>query len=74
MLWYLKLNQLEFCAEASVGAVEERAKLAAVNIVLHVARVPVIGNIEDGQSDSPFVPLAAEGNGHAFRNQDVECH
>ena len=47
MLWYLELNQLEFCAEASVGAVEECAELAAVNVVLYVARVPVIGNIED---------------------------
>jgi hypothetical protein len=42
-----KLNQLEFRPEASISAVGERAKLSAINIVLHVTRIPMVRNVED---------------------------
>jgi len=42
-----ELNQLEFCPEASVGAVEEGAELAAVDVVLNIARIPVVCDVED---------------------------
>jgi len=42
-----ELNQLEFGPEASVGAVEEGAELAAVDVVLNIARIPVVCDVED---------------------------
>jgi hypothetical protein len=42
-----KLNQLEFCAEASICTVEECAELTAVDVVLDIAGIPMVCNIEN---------------------------
>src|SRR5689334_8950313 len=70
----LVLHKLELQAHAAIGAVIERAELLRVQVVLHVARVPVVRDIEDRQARASFVFLAAKRDRETFRYEHIERH
>src|SRR5690242_16335289 len=70
----LVLHKLELQSHAAVGAVIKGAELLRIQVVLHVARVPVICDVEDRQPRPSFVFLAAKRNRNTFRHQQVERH
>lgn len=66
------LHNLKLRSETPFSAVEERAELTTVDVVLHVAWVPVVCDVEDRQSNTTLVLLPAEGNRHAFSYQHIK--
>src|SRR5689334_21985625 len=70
----LVLHKLKLQSHTSLRAVEERAELLRSEIVLHVARVPVVRDVEDRNARAPLVLLAAKGNGESFRHEQIEGH
>ena len=58
----LKLYELEFGAEAAVRTIVKGSKLLTIDVVLYVAWIPVVGNVEYRQSHSSLVLLSPEGN------------
>ncbi len=69
-----ELHKLKLSSEAPVRTVVKRSKLRAVEVVLHVARVPVVGNIENGNTHPALVLLSAERDLDSFRHQQIERH
>lgn len=65
----LKLYEFEFGAEAAVRTIVKGSKLLAIDVVLYVAWIPVVCNVEYRYPDSSLVLLSAEGNPYAFRYQ-----
>src|SRR5690349_12197487 len=65
----LVLHKLKLQAHAAAGAVIKGAELRSVKVVLHVARVPVVRDVEDRQPRASFVFLAARRNRETFRHQ-----
>ena len=56
----LIFNEFELQSHTAIGTVEERPELTAGDIVLHVAWVPVIGDVKDCESRASFVFLPAK--------------
>ncbi len=63
----LEINKLKLGAESSADAVVERAEVWTRNVVLHVARVEVVGEIKDFEADSDsylFASVSGRDNAH----------
>src|ERR1051326_2526789 len=73
-LYRLVFYKLELQANTAIGTVEERPELAARDIVLHIARVPVICNVEDCKPRTPFVLFAAKLDLQSLHHEHVERH
>jgi len=56
----LEFNELKLGPETAVGTIVERPKLGTREVVLHIARVPVVGDVEDSQAHTPSVLLPAK--------------
>src|SRR5690349_315358 len=69
----LILNEFELQSHAAIGTVEERSKLPAVDVVLHVARVPVIRDVKDGESRASLVLFTAKTDLESFHHEHLEC-
>ncbi len=63
---------LKLHAKRSGNAVIESAQLRAGDVVLHIARVEVIGDVKYLHSDSRRVLFASERHGEAFRHLHIE--
>ena len=50
----LEFDELKLGSEAAVWTIVKRAKLRAREVVLDIARVPVVGDVEDGEAHSSF--------------------
>src|SRR6185369_16544684 len=68
------LHKLKLQSNASIGAVEERAELRGVDIVLHVARVPVVRDVEERHARAAFVFLAAKRNRESLGHEQIQRH
>ncbi len=68
----LIFHKFEFQPHTASGAVVERPELLGRDIVLHVTRIPVIGDVEDRESGPTSVLFAAKRNPESFGNQQVQ--
>ena len=67
-MFLLELHELKLGPETTLGAVIESAELRTIEVVLNVARVPMIGDVEDRYADSTPVFLPAKWNPQPFRD------
>src|SRR3954469_257243 len=67
------LHELKLQPHAHAGTVVEAAKLRARDIVLHVARIEMVGDVEEGNARTAVIFLALERNRQALHDQHVEC-
>src|SRR6266496_797014 len=68
-----ELYELKLRPKAAPGAVVESTKLWAREVVLHITRVPVVGDVEDRQPHSSLVLLLAEGNLQPLGHKQIKC-
>ena len=64
--------KLKLQSHTPIGAIKEGSKLSARQVVLHVARVPVIRDVEDRESRPSFIFLTAKRNVESFRYEQIE--
>src|ERR1041384_1825918 len=70
----LVFNELELQSHTAIGTVEERSELPAGDIVLHIPRVPVIRDVEDGEARASLVLFPAKTNLQSFHHEQVKRH
>src|ERR1043165_10053350 len=70
----LAFNELELQSHTAIGTVEERSELPAGDIVLHIPRVPVIRDVEDGEARASLVLFPAKTNLQPFHHEQVKRH
>ncbi len=62
MIRGLELYEFKLGPETAPDTVVERSERGTGQVVLYVARIPVVGDIEDSDSDAASVLFPAEGN------------
>src|ERR1043165_4130370 len=70
----LLVNELQLQSPTAIGTFEERSELPAGDIVLHIPRVPVIRDVEDGEARASLVLFPAKTNLESFHHEQVERH
>src|SRR6185369_17207080 len=70
----LVFYKLKLQSNTSIGTVEERPKLFTRDIVLHVARIPMIRYVEDCESRASLVLFSAKTDLECFHHEHVESH
>jgi hypothetical protein len=65
-------NKLKLGPEASARTIVEGAKLRAGEVVQDIARIPVVGDVENSYAYSSFILLPAKRNLHTLRYQQIE--
>ena len=68
----LVLYEFKLGPETAVGTVVEGSERWAGEVILHIARIPVVSNIEDSYSYPASVLFTAERNLQAFHYQQVQ--
>src|SRR6185369_1780120 len=64
--------KLKLQSHTAIGTVEERPKLSTGDIVLHVAGIPVIRDVEDCESRASLVLFPAKTDLECFHHENVE--
>src|ERR1041385_3609721 len=66
------LHELELQTHADARAIVEPAELGTRNVVLHVARIEMVGDVEEGYAGAAVILLALEWNRQPFHHQHIE--